>query len=84
MVSCDEPQLNVQVASSLLCPDEVQNVFMPHAREIENVILVLPRQLVLRKTQSTSLLQHTGMIGNPLKQTLRSIKNTDPPVSQQQ
>lgn len=76
MVSCDEPQFNVQVASSLLGPDEMQNVFMPHAREIVNVILILPRQLVLRKTQSTQLLQHTGMMGKPL--------NTDPLVSRHQ
>lgn len=48
MVGSDEPQFHVQVASSPLCSDELQHVLMPHPLQSEDLILVLPRLLVLR------------------------------------
>lgn len=51
MVSCDEPQLSVQVGPSFLCADELQDVLVPHAGQVVYVVLILPRLLILtRKT----------------------------------
>lgn len=63
MKLCDEPELRLQVASSFLGGDEVQQVLVLHARRIKHVTLVLPRLLVLsiHHTQlySTLLWPHT-------------------------
>lgn len=47
MVGGDEPQLQVQVVVPLLHADEVEDVVVLHAAHAVDLILVLPRQLVL-------------------------------------
>lgn len=47
MVGGDEPQLQVQVVVPLLHADEVQDVVVLHAAHAVDLVLVLPRQLVL-------------------------------------
>lgn len=48
VVGGDEPQLQVQVVVALLHADEVQDVVVLHAAHGVDLVLVLPRQLVLR------------------------------------
>ena len=64
MVGGDEPQLHVHVASSLLCSDELQQVFMSHPVQVEDVVLVLPRLLVLNT-------KHTEVRGHDCLNTVR-------------
>lgn len=45
---CDEPQLHLQVGASFLCSNELQEVFVLHARRAEDLPFTLPRLLVLR------------------------------------
>lgn len=49
VVSSNEPQLRVQIGSSFLCADELQDVLVPHARKVIDLILILPRLLILRR-----------------------------------
>lgn len=49
MVSCNEPQLGVQVDTSFLCAHEMEDVLMPHARNVVYLILILPRLLILKR-----------------------------------
>ena len=55
MIGGDEPQLNVHVASSFLGPDELQHILVSHPVQAEDLVLVLPRLLVLRTHQSTKV-----------------------------
>lgn len=48
MVGGDEPQLQVQVVVPLLHADEMEDIFMLHATHAVNLVLVLPRKLVLQ------------------------------------
>lgn len=47
VVGGDEPQLQVQVVVPLLRTDKVEDVFVLHAAHAVDLVLVLPRQLVL-------------------------------------
>lgn len=49
VVGGDEPQLQVQVVVPLLCADKVEDVVVLHAAHAEDLILVLPRELVLER-----------------------------------
>lgn len=51
VVGGDEPQLQVQVVVPLLHADEVKDVFMFHAVYTVDLILILPRQLVLNESE---------------------------------
>lgn len=51
MVGGDEPQLQVQVVVPLLHADEVEDVVVLHAAHAVDLILVLPRQLVLHESR---------------------------------
>lgn len=51
MVGGDEPQLQVQVVVPLLHAYEVEDVVVLHAAHAVHLILVLPRQLVLHKSE---------------------------------
>lgn len=50
MIGGDEPQLQVQVVAPLLHADKLEDVLVLHAARAVDLILVLPRQLVLRGT----------------------------------
>lgn len=49
VVGGDEPQLQVQVVVPLLHADKVEDVVVFHAAHAVDLILVLPRQLVLHE-----------------------------------
>lgn len=51
MVGGDEPQLQVQVVVPLLRADKVEDVVVLHAAHAEDLILVLPRELVLDESR---------------------------------
>lgn len=51
VVGGDEPQFQVQVVVPLLHADEVKEVFMFHAVQTVDLILILPRQLVLNDSE---------------------------------
>lgn len=51
VVGGDEPQLQVQVVVPLLHADEVEDVVVLHAAHAVDLILVLPRQLVLDESR---------------------------------
>lgn len=53
MVGGDEPQLQVQVVVPLLHADKVEDVVVLHAAHAVDLVLVLPRQLVLDKSRET-------------------------------
>ncbi len=53
MVGGDEPQLQVQVVVPLLHADEVEDVVVLHAAHAVDLVLILPRQLVLDKSGET-------------------------------
>lgn len=53
MVGGDEPQLQVQVVVPLLHADEVEDVVVLHAAHAVDLVLVLPRQLVLDESRET-------------------------------
>lgn len=59
MVGGDEPQLHVQVAASLLGSDELQQVLVSHPAQGEDLVLVLPRLLVLNTERG----QRSGVRG---------------------
>lgn len=48
MERCDQPELHLQVCSSLLCCNELQKVLMLHAWGVENLPLALPGLLILQ------------------------------------
>lgn len=52
---CDEPQLHLQVGASFLSSNELQQVFVLHARCAEDFPFTLPRLLVLRQGGSSAL-----------------------------
>lgn len=66
MVGGDEPQLQVQVIGPLLHADEVEDVVVLHAAHTVDLVLVLPRQLVLDESRGTDV------IPVALKQRLQS------------
>lgn len=53
MVGGDEPELQVQVVVPLLHADEVEDVVVLHAAHAVDLVLVLPRQLVLDESRQT-------------------------------
>lgn len=59
MVGGDEPQLQVQVVVPLLHADEVEDVVVLHAAHAVDLILVLPRQLVLDESRETDVISVT-------------------------
>lgn len=54
VVGGDEPQLQVQVVVPLLHAYKVEDAVVLHAAHAVNLILVLPRQLVLNKSRETN------------------------------
>lgn len=48
MVSSNEPKLQLCVAASLLCSDELQQVFMLHPTQAVDLVLGLPRLTFLK------------------------------------
>lgn len=53
VVGGDEPQLQVQVVVPFLHADKVEDVVVLHAAHAVDLILVLPRQLVLDESRET-------------------------------
>lgn len=53
VVGGNEPQLHVRVASSFLSSDELQHILVSHPIQAEDLVLILPRLLVLSTHTST-------------------------------
>lgn len=55
VVGGDEPELHVHVASSFLGSDELQHILVSHPVQVEDLVLVLPRLLVLENRKQTEV-----------------------------
>ena len=62
VVGGDQPQLDVHVGAPLLGAQEVEQVLVPHAAQVVDLVLVLPRLLVLRTPRGQETGEHNRLV----------------------